>query len=84
MRDTAKRFTFYKSDGFEVWGKEYQDATGKVTWTLRVFSDQDRRIETYEAVAEVPPRGSRIGEFKAMKDAIASWSQSHTTGSTNS
>jgi hypothetical protein len=67
------RFTYYKSDGFEVWGKQYQDSAGAVTWRLRVFSDQDRRIESYDDVAVEPPEGKRTGESKAMRDAIAAW-----------
>jgi hypothetical protein len=67
------RFTYYKKDGFEVWGKQYQDSAGDVTWRLRVFSEQDRRIETYEDVTAEPPEGRRTGESKAMRDAIAEW-----------
>jgi hypothetical protein len=73
MATGPKRFTYYKCEGFEVWGKEYQDPAGAVTWRLRVFSDQDRRIETYEDVTGEPPEGTRTGESKAMRDAIASW-----------
>jgi hypothetical protein len=67
------RFTYYKQDGFEVWGKLYQDSAGAVTWRLRVFSEQDRRIETYEDVTGDPPEGKRTGETQAMRDAIAAW-----------
>jgi hypothetical protein len=67
------RFTYYKQDGFEVWGKQYQDSAGTVSWRLRVFSEQDRRIETYEDVTVEPPEGKRKGESKAMRDAIAAW-----------
>jgi hypothetical protein len=75
-----KRYTYYKAEGFEVWGKEYQDLSGVVTWHLRVFSDQDRRIETYDTVTPGnPPSGRRIGEAKAMRDAIAEWSQTSAT-----
>jgi hypothetical protein len=67
------RFTYYKCDGFEVWGKEYQGPGETATWRLRVFAEQDRRIETYEDVRGEPPGGTRTGESKAMRDAIASW-----------
>jgi hypothetical protein len=68
-----KRFTYYKCEGFEVWGKEYQDSDGATTWRLRVFSEQDRKIETYEEVTGESPEGTRTGESKAMRDAIAAW-----------
>jgi hypothetical protein len=67
------RYTYYKKDGFEVWGKQYQDSAGAVTWRLRVFAEQDRRINTYEDVAEVPPEGKRTGEAEAIRDALAAW-----------
>jgi hypothetical protein len=67
------RFTYYKQDGFEVWGKQYQDSAGAVSWRLRVFSEQDRRIETYEDVTVEPPVGKRTGESAAMRNAIAAW-----------
>lgn len=71
-----RRYTYHITDGFEVWGKEYVDASGVVTWQLRVFSDQDRKIETYDTVTpEELPTGKRMGEGKAMRDAIAVWSQ---------
>jgi hypothetical protein len=73
MATGPTRFTYYKQDGFEVWGKQYQDSAGAVSWRLRVFSDQDRRMETYEDVTGDPPEGKRPGESKAMRDAIAAW-----------
>jgi len=75
MPDDAKRYTYYKSDdGFEVWGKQYRNLAGEVIWRLRVFSDQDRRIETYDA-ATGTPEGRRTGDSRAIADAIASWSR---------
>lgn len=73
---SLRRYTYYKLDGFEVWGKEYRNAAGVVTWDLRVFSDQDRRIETYESVRQddIPATG-RIGEAQAMREAIDAWSR---------
>jgi hypothetical protein len=73
MAKGPTRFTYYKQDGFEVWGKLYQDAAGAATWRLRVFSEQDRRIETYGDVTENPPEGKRTGESQAMRDAITAW-----------
>jgi hypothetical protein len=67
------RYTYYKQNGFEVWGKQYQDPAGAITWRLRVFSEQDRRITTYEDVAGDPPQGKRPGETEAMRDALAAW-----------
>jgi hypothetical protein len=73
MGRSAKRFTYYKCDGFEVWGQEYQDSAGTVTWRLRVFSDHDRKIATYEDVTGGSAEGTRTGESQAMRDAIAAW-----------
>jgi DNA-binding transcriptional LysR family regulator len=73
MQIGPTRFTYYKQDGFEVWGKQYQDSAGAVSWRLRVFSEQDRRIETYEDVTVEPPEGTRTGESEAMRKAIAAW-----------
>jgi len=73
MSRSAKRFTYYKCDGFEVWGQEYQDSAGTVTWRLRVFSDSDRKIATYEDVTGGSAEGTRTGESQAMRDAIAAW-----------
>jgi hypothetical protein len=74
---SPKRYTYYKTDSFEVWGKEYQDASGVTTWSLRVFSDQDRRIETYDTVTpENLPTCRRTGETEAMLDAMAAWTVS--------
>jgi hypothetical protein len=73
MSRSAKRFTYYKCDGFEVWGQEYQDLAGTVTWRLRVFSDHDRKIATYEDVTVGSAEGTRTGESQAMRDAIAAW-----------
>jgi hypothetical protein len=76
MPDDAKRYTHYKSDdGFEVWGKQYRSLAGEVTWRLRVFSEQDRRIETYDSAEGKSPAGRRTGDSQAMEDAIASWSR---------
>jgi hypothetical protein len=75
---SPKRYTYYKTDGFEVWGKEYQDPAGATTWHLRVFSEQDRRIETYDTVTpDNLPTCSRTGETKAMLDAMATWTGQH-------
>jgi hypothetical protein len=75
MPNDAKRYTYYKSDdGFEVWGKQYRNLAGEVTWHLRVFSNQDRRVETYVSVTGESPTGTRTGESQAMEEAIASWS----------
>src|ERR1700760_3923345 len=68
--DCAKRYTHYTANGFEVWGKEYEDSRGKISWRLRVFSEQDRRIETYETAASARPRCFRIGEARAIEAAI--------------
>jgi hypothetical protein len=73
MTTGPTRFTYFKCDGFEVWGKEYQGSNGESIWRLRVFADQDRKIATYEDVAGDPPEGTRTGEQKAMRDAIAAW-----------
>jgi hypothetical protein len=73
MPDDAKPYTYCKTDGFEVWGKQYRNSAGEVTWRLRVFAEQDRKIETYEDVTGEPPEGIRTGESKAMRDAIAAW-----------
>jgi hypothetical protein len=76
MLDDAKRYTYYKSDdGFEVWGKHHRNLAGEVTWRLRVFSDQDRRIETYNDAIGKSPKGRRTGDSQAMANAIASWSR---------
>jgi hypothetical protein len=61
MATGPTRFTYYKCDGFEVWGKEYQGSAGESTWRLRVFADQDRKIEAYEDVTGEPPRGNANG-----------------------
>jgi hypothetical protein len=71
---SPKRYTYYKTDGFEVWGKEYQDPVGVITWHLRVFSEQDRKIETYDTVTpDNLPTCRRTGETKAMLEAMATW-----------
>jgi hypothetical protein len=56
-------------------GGRARRVAGMVTWHLRVFADQDHRIETYESVIpDDPPETCRIGEVQAMRDAMAAWS----------
>jgi hypothetical protein len=64
------RFTYLKLEGFELWGKEYQDGS----WKLRVFAEENRRIETYESVSpDSLPAGKRAGEQEAMRAALSAW-----------
>jgi hypothetical protein len=64
------RYTHIKLDRFELWGKEYPDGS----WKLRVFADEDRKIETYESISpHFLPSGTRAGEAAAVRAAVDAW-----------
>jgi hypothetical protein len=75
MVRSAKRFTYYECDGFELWGQEYQDSAGTVTWRLACLlgsrsQDRNLREEGELTVNKLVNRGCQLIAVEEQDSAV--------------